>query len=137
MKVYNADGLIAGRLATHVAKQLLSGEEVVIINAEKAVVTGSTKNIMAKYWKKRRLTHTRRGPFFPRMPHRIMKRTVRGMLPYQTPHGREAYKRLKVHVGRPTELKDAKALTVKKASAEGKTRFMLLGDISRELGAKF
>ena len=137
MKVFDADGLIMGRLATHVAKLLLDGEDVAITNAEKAVVTGSRGYIMQKYKKKRELTHTRRGPFFPRQPHLILKRTVRGMLPYQTPHGREAYKKLRVYIGTPPELTKAKLERYDGASSEGKTRFMLLGDVSRSLGAKF
>jgi large subunit ribosomal protein L13 len=136
MKVVDAEGLIMGRMATQVAKMLLNGEDVVVTNAEKAVITGSKDHIMENYWGKRKLTHQRKGPFFPRQPHLIVKRTVRGMLPYQTPHGREALKRLIVHIGVPAGLK-GKPVELKGASSEGKTRFMLVGDVSRQLGAKF
>jgi len=137
MKVIDADGLILGRLSTKAAKLLLDGEDVIILNAEKAVVTGGKKHIMNKYRKMRELTHTRRGPFFPRQPHRILKRTVRGMLPYQSSHGRTAYKRLKVHIGVPKEMKGRKTIKMEGASSEGKTRFVTLGEVSKELGARF
>lgn len=137
MKIIDADGLILGRLSTHLAKLLLNGEEVAVTNAEKAVVVGNPKQIIGSYWEKRHLTHQRKGPHYPRTPHRILKRTVRGMLPYQTPRGRAAYKNLKVHIGVPRELSGRKAETVKHASSEGKTRVLSLGSISKELGAKF
>ena len=42
MAVIDANGLILGRLASTVAKRLLSGdEEIHIVNAEKAVISGS------------------------------------------------------------------------------------------------
>ena len=36
MKIIDADGLILGRMSSAIAKRLLNGEEIVIINAEKA-----------------------------------------------------------------------------------------------------
>ena len=46
MTVIDAKGLILGRLASTVAKQLLSGDEkIYIVNAEKAVVSGSKATI--------------------------------------------------------------------------------------------
>mgnify|MGYP003572095171 CR=1 FL=1 len=136
MKIVDAEGLIMGRMATQVAKMLLNGEQVIVTNAEKAVITGSKNHIMETYYEKRRMVHPRKGPIFPRQPHLIVRRTVRGMLPYQTPHGREAFKRLTVHIGVPRDVK-GKPEALKGASSEGKTRFMMVGDISRQLGAKF
>jgi large subunit ribosomal protein L13 len=135
VKIIDADGLVVGRLASKVAKQLLDGEEVTIVNAEKAIITGSKRAIIAEYKDKRRLTHARKGPHFPRMPDRILKRTVRGMIPYQTPRGRKAYKNLKVYIGIPKEVSSKKfdSLIEKKIPA----RYMTLGDISKSLGAKF
>ena len=53
MKVIDADNLIMGRLASHVAKLLISGEEVAIVNAEKTIISGRKKNILAEYHQKR------------------------------------------------------------------------------------
>jgi len=36
-KIVNAEGLVLGRMATVVAKHLLQGEKVEIVNAEKAI----------------------------------------------------------------------------------------------------
>ena len=87
--VFDATDMVIGRLASHVAKILLNGQKdgtldrVIITNAESAVVSGSKKAVFATYRKKYELNHARKGPFFPRMPDKILKRTVRGMLPYQ------------------------------------------------------
>ncbi len=87
--VYDADGLILGRLASTVADILLkstragNSDQVVIVNAEKAVVSGKPSSVFAIYHDKYALNHARKGPYFPRMPDMILKRTVRGMLPYQ------------------------------------------------------
>jgi len=87
--VYDARDKILGRLASLVAKQLMaarkSGREqrVIIYNAEHAVVSGPKTKVLADYDFKYKLNHPRKGPFYPRMPDQILKRTVRGMLPYQ------------------------------------------------------
>ena len=136
MKLINAEGLVVGRLASNVAKQILNGEEVVIVNAEKAVISGSRKAILTEYRGRRELTHARKGPHYPRMPDRILKRTVRGMIPYQTPRGRTAYKNLKVYIGVPKEFEKKKFETVAGAS-KVPARFLTLGEVSESLGAKF
>lgn len=137
MVVIDAENLILGRLASHCAKLLLNGDEVTIVNAEKSVISGSKKSITDDYFQKRRVGGPRKGPYYPRMPDRILKRTIRGMIPYKKPSGKKAYSRLKVHVGIPKELKDEKLITVTGASAEGKVKYVHLGEVSKHLGAKF
>lgn len=137
MVVIDADNLIMGRLASHTAQLLLKGEEVVIVNAEKTVISGSKKAIVADYFQKRRVGGARKGPHYPRMPDRILKRTIRGMIPYKKPSGKQALQRLKVFIGVPGEFKDTKLTTVKEASAEGKVKYVRLGEISEQLGATF
>ena len=39
--VIDGDGLLLGRLASMVARRAMSGEEIAIVNAEKAVISGS------------------------------------------------------------------------------------------------
>ena len=84
--VYDARDKILGRLASHVAKQLISArkdgreQRVIIYNAEHAIVSGPRTQVLSRYDQKYKLNHARKGPFFPRMPDQILKRTVRGML---------------------------------------------------------
>lgn len=135
MPVIDADGLILGRLSTHVAKRLLNGEEISVVNAEKAIVSGNKVQLL-KHYKHRRERGTRNhGPFFPRSADMILKRTVRGMLEHRKPSGRAAYRRLKVYVGVPKELRAEKAETLESAKKPQLARYTTLGAISKELGS--
>ncbi len=133
----NAEGLVLGRLATNVAKRIMKGEEIVIVNAEKAIVTGSRADIIAKYLHKKSVGNERKGPYYSRMPHAMLKRTVRGMVPFRQSSGRTAMKRLIVHISVPEELKAQKFETIKSASEIRTTKYMRLGEISKLLGANF
>jgi len=107
--VVDAEGKILGRMASFVAKQLLLGKRVAIINAEKAVVTGNPSTILQKYLKRRAIQgkpRPERGPVQPRTPDRIVWKTVRGMLPMKKAKGREALRRLRVYIGVPPELQN-------------------------------
>jgi len=136
--VIDASGLIIGRLSSHVAKTLLNDEnlEIAIINAEKAIVSGNRKMVINDFKAKRALNHPRKGPNYPRMPDRILKRTIRGMLPYQKPRGREAFKRVKTYLGTPQEFEKSKLNKVPLAENKGLHQFVTLEEISRILGAK-
>ncbi len=133
--IIDATGLVLGRMATNVAQRAKNGETVHIVNAEKAIITGSSKKaIQARYRFKREVGTARKGPFFPREPHLLVKRTVRGMLPYQKPDGREAYKRIQAHIGIPRELAGQELITIEAAAREARS-FMTVSELSRFLGA--
>ena len=51
--IIDASGVILGRLSTNTAKRLLKGEEVAIINSEKAIISGKKSMIKARYKQKR------------------------------------------------------------------------------------
>jgi large subunit ribosomal protein L13 len=131
----NADGLIVGRMSSYVAKRLLNGEEVTILNAEKAVMSGKKKSKFAEAHKFLEVGAPERGPFHYRRPDRMLKKTVRGMLPFQQPKGKDAFKRLKVFMGIPLELKDQKAITFEEASASKlKGPHFTLAELAKEIG---
>ncbi len=133
--IIDATGLILGRMATDIAKRAKNGEEVHIVNSEKAIITGaSKKSIEARYRFKREVGTMRKGPFFPREPHLIVKRTVRGMLPYQKSDGRAAYKRIKAYIGVPKELAGQDTIQVEAAKREARS-FMTVSELSRFLGS--
>ncbi|MFP3254984.1 MAG: 50S ribosomal protein L13 [Thermoplasmata archaeon] len=137
MKVIDATDHVLGRLSSRVAKMLLEGEEIVIINAEKSVVTGNKEFIYRDYLQKWQRGSVRKGPHYPRMPDRILRRTVRGMLPFKTSHGREAYRRLKVFIGVPENIDIKNAEKIEDAIYKKIRNKVTLADISRYLGAKF
>lgn len=132
--IIDASGLVLGRMATDIAKRALNGEEVHIVNAEKAVITGaSKKSIQERYTFKREVGTHRKGPFFPREPHLIVKRTVRGMLNYQSSSGRAAYKRIKAHIGVPKELAGQATIIVESAKRDPRM-FVTVAELSTYLG---
>lgn len=137
--VIDADGLILGRLCTHVAKKIRNGDEVVVLNAEKAVISGNREQLQEFYLHRRHRGSSQskaKGPKYPRTADRILKRTVRGMIEYRKPWGRDAYKRLRVYVGVPKEYKDSKAETIESAKKPHLDKYVHLGDITKHLGAK-
>lgn len=140
--IIDATDLILGRMASFVAKRLLEGEQVTIVNAERAVISGRRKATLDGYdaWLEiRNLVNPRKGPFHFRRPDDLVRRTVRGMLPFDKPRGRDAYRRLRVHVGVPPEFRGRKLESVPGASLErlGTKRFIRIAEISKHLGAKF
>lgn len=106
--VVNAENSVVGRLASKVAKLLLDGYNVYVVNVDKAVITGKKKRVfndfMKKLWVKSNVNPRRHGPFKPRSPEGIFRRIVRGMLPRRKPRGKEAYRRLRVYRGIPNSL---------------------------------
>ncbi|MCD6481123.1 MAG: 50S ribosomal protein L13 [Thermoplasmata archaeon] len=135
MTVIDASDMPIGRLASLVAKRLLNGEEIFIVNAERAIINGNKEEIISRYRRKREIGGTKRkGPYFPKMPHMIIKRTVRGMLPYQQPKGRNAYKKLKVYIGVPDELKDKE---MERLNLKKSVNYITLKELSEYLGVKW
>ena len=140
MKVIDGSEHILGRLATYVAKDLLNGEQIVIVNAEKIVITGRKEQILEDYKQRRDRGvkgRNRRGPYYPRMPDRMVKRSIRGMLPYQQPKGRTAFKKLKVYIGVPIGMDTAMVIKIDDSLDRGATKKILVGEVSKWLGADF
>jgi large subunit ribosomal protein L13 len=130
MKTVDADGMVMGRLASVVSKMLLSGDAVNVVNAEKSVIIGNPAATISEYKAKRARGDPYHGPFFPKTPERIFKRTVRGMVPYKTPRGKEAFKRLKVFISIPSELSGAEMTKVEGCENKGEQKSMTLGKLA-------
>ncbi len=139
MAVIDASNLILGRMASNVAKRLLNGEEIKIINAEKAIISGRKNTTFNRY--RRYIDRGSRefGPHFPRRPDQIVSRTIRGMIPHTKLKGREAYNRLKVYIGVPPELGKEQAGTLEEASIMrlSTSNYTVLGELSKKLGSKY
>ena len=117
--VIDATNTIAGRIASTAAKQALLGKTVSIINAEKAVITGSKENVIARYQHLRKETgQPMKGPYIPRMSDRFLRRMIRGMLPHKQARGREAFARIKCYLGVPDEFKNNKLLRIENAAGD-------------------
>jgi len=131
----NADGLLLGRMASKVAKKLLNGEKVIIVNAEKAVISGKKKSKVAEAKEFLEVGAPMRGPFHYRRPDRMVRKTVRGMLPFKQPKGKTALKKLKVFISVPEDFKDQQIITLKEAqAAKLKGPYFTLAELAKEIG---
>jgi len=137
-KTIDAADLIVGRLASVVAKRLLGGERIVIVNAGKAVFAGKRQSKLKEMYAFLEIVgraNPKYGPRHPRRPDNILRRIVRGMLPMKKDKGRQAFRRLRVHNSVPHELTGSKTETVEAASA-GRLRcsYVSLERIVRDMG---
>jgi large subunit ribosomal protein L13 len=132
MKIIDGKNLALGRLSSYVAKELLKGEEIVIINCEEVVITGSKRNIQENYQEKRtRHGSSRKGPHPSKVSERIVKNTIRGMLPnYREGRGREAFKKVKCYNKVPKEF-EGKDLIVPKFKRELMNKSIKVKEISK------
>ena len=134
----DATNQIAGRLSSKVAKLVLSGKRVVVVNAEKALISGSRTSVINQ-WKERLELGSKvnpiYGPIHPRRPDNILRRMVRGMVPRKKPKGATAMKRLRVYIGVPSGLDQSKMTKFGETTA---TRpipvYVTMGDLSKSLG---
>ena len=132
-----------GRLASVVAKELLSGQNVVVVRCESINVSGSfVRNQMkwARFMRKRTNTNPKWGPFHHRAPSRVMYRTIRGMIPHKTMRGANAMSRLRCFDGIPAPYDKTKRMVVPDALRVNRLRpgrrFTVIGDIANANGWK-
>lgn len=135
--VFDADGAPVGRLGAKVAKALLKGESAVVLNAEKAIITGDRRQTIARYTARRGVkqkANPQHAPKWPRRPDMLVRRIIRGMLPFYKATGREAYGRLRVYMGVPDEFKGKEAIAAERKAVGSKGKFITIGELCRELG---
>lgn len=139
--IVDAEGQILGRMASLVAKRLLMGERIVIVNAEKAVISGNRHSILREYKEyvlsKKTWKMPEKGPKKYRRPDIIVKRVIRGMLPYKQWKGRRAYKNLRVYIGIPEEYVDKPKVKFPQADVSRLARkYITVGELVKEVGWK-
>jgi large subunit ribosomal protein L13 len=133
--VIDANGLILGRMASVVAKRLLAGETIDLVNAQNIVISGNRANLVKEWKEFLKVGGFGKGPVHHRRPHEIVRRTVRGMLPYRIPKGAAAYKRLHVHIGVPEELEKAEKQSLPDChSSKLKHRSVTVGELAESIG---
>ena len=130
--VVDARDCIVGRVASNVAQRALDGERVAVVNAQSAVITGNEEATMDVF-RKRVEVGAESGPYYPKRPDGILKRSIRGMLPYKSTDGREAFENVRVYVGNPFE--EGEVLDGTSLDRLSNIKFTTLGDIAEQLGA--
>lgn len=130
-------GLILGRLSSWIAQKVLAGEPCVVVNTQDLIISGQRRFLLESHLQKReRATHTnpKLGPFYPRFPDRILRRTVRGMLPWKRAHGKAAFRRLSAFIEIPDQLADKEFISVPEAKRKLSNNYMTVGELSQAIG---
>jgi len=138
IRIFDAENIVVGRLGAKAAKAALLGDKVVIVNIEKAIITGNRRTVIDA-WKAKTNIRTsynpRKGPFHQRRPDKMVRKMIRGMLPWPRPRGRDALKRIHVFMGVPDEYADKEKIVLEDSKYRSLTRkYITVGDLSHELG---
>jgi len=139
MKIYDGEGLLLGRLCSVVAKKSLLGEEIVIVNCDKVIISGGKRQVFAnEKQKQERRGYPLKSAKRPRMSDRFVRRRVRGMLPWSQTRGKEAFKRVMCYTGVPEEFQGKDLLTIEAASMKKlpNLKFVTVNEVVKNLGGK-
>jgi len=138
--VVDGTNCISGRLCSKVSKLLLQGNRVSVVNSEKVMVSGNKYEVIESYKDKLEVssvTNPIHGPFHPRRPDTIITKMIRGMVPKRKPSGMQAFKRLRVYIGIPDELKNSAMQTFDDAKITKQQSFYIsMGDVAKQIGWK-
>ena len=134
----DATNQIAGRLSSRIAKLILSGKRVIVVNAEKSLISGSKGSVITSW--KRSLELSSRvnpiyGPIHPRRPDNILRRMVRGMVPRKKPKGAVAMHRLRIYIGLPETVKGKKLVQFEDTTAQRPVPvYVTMAGLSKNMG---
>lgn len=126
---------ILGRLSSVVAERIMDGEEIVIVNADAVVITGAKEVVFQEFKAKVDRGQIRKGPYYPRRADLLLKRTIRGMIPFYKTTGREAYRRIHTFVGVPAQFADVEKEKNEQAIRPKRGKYTTLGAVSKFLGS--
>ena len=133
--IIDGKGLVLGRMASVIAKRLLEGEKIIIINSEEAIISGKRQSILRESQEFLQVGHYRKGPLHRRRPDSIVKKVIRGMLPRRKARGKEALNRLRVHIGEPEGFKDEEKETIRNANVINlKGPYLKVSDLAHNIG---
>jgi large subunit ribosomal protein L13 len=138
VEIIDASNLILGRMASYVAKKALTGNQVVVLNAERAVISGTKERVVARAKQKlktRTLGNLEKSPTHPRQPDGYVRRVIRGMLPWKKPSGKQAFHRVRVYIGTPDEFRDKPGTKIIDADASKlRVPYITVAKLSEEIG---
>ena len=137
--VVDATNHIAGRLASNVAKLLMKGNRVSVVNCEKTMMSGTRSNQIKEYrefLEINSIINYKHGPVHYRRPDTVMAKMIRQMLPYdRKPSGKEAHQRLRTYIGSPKEIKSLEKIQFEKAKIrKTPSNYTALGELCRVIG---
>jgi large subunit ribosomal protein L13 len=135
--IVDGTNMIAGRLCSHVAKLLIRGNRVSIVNTENIMLSGDRNAIIKSYrtfLEIASINNPKFGPFHPRRPDTMITKMVRGMLP-KKPSGKTALKRLRAYLGVPDDLRSKKTTQFEDAKIRKPSPYYTsVGELGRMVG---
>jgi large subunit ribosomal protein L13 len=135
--VVDATKCIAGRMCSHVSKLLLEGNRVAVVNAEKAMLSGNRYKTIDAYkdLSINSVTNPIHGPFHPRRPDTIISKMVRGMIPKRKSDGITAFKRLRVYIGVPEDMKNAEMKSFDDSKiTKPESYYISIAEVAKQVG---
>ena len=135
MVVVDGTNMIFGRISSQIAKAVLRGDTIHLINSEMMVLSGNPKATHANFKARRAAQHKgtpEHSPKWPRVPYLLVKRMIRGMLPWKSTRGKAAHRRLIVYTGNPKKLvADSK---FEKCEPKKGSKYIRILDLCRLIG---
>jgi len=130
--IINGKGAVFGRICSFAAKKALEGNEIIILNSEKTIISGNKKDIIAKYRGIRaKGGHSQKGPKYTNIPYRMLKRGIRGMLPdHRRGIGKQALLKIMCYEGIPKEFENEKMIQI---TAPLKNKHIELKELSEKI----
>jgi large subunit ribosomal protein L13 len=130
--VIDSENEIFGRVCSFAAKQALEGNDIIILNCEKSIISGTKNDILKKYREARaRGGHSGKGPHHSKIVHMLMKKSIRGMLPdFRWGEGKAAFERIKCYEGIPSEFQKEKPI---KLNTNKPNKYVQLKEIASAL----
>lgn len=127
--VIDAANAVLGRTASFAAKKALYGHPVIIVNCNNALITGRRNLVLERYAAlRRRGKGNQRGPIVPKVPEKLMKRTIRGMLEYPQQRGGDALDRVMCYNETPKEFEAVKKISL---ARELRTKAITLKEVAK------
>ncbi len=137
--VVDATNHIAGRLSSYVAKLLIQGNRVSVVNCEKIMMSGTRVNQIKEYrefLEINSIINYKHGPVHYRRPDTVIAKMIRQMLPFdRKPSGKESYQRLRTYIGSPKQIKSLEKIQFEKAKIKRTAaNYTTLGELCRVIG---
>ncbi|MDD3084073.1 MAG: 50S ribosomal protein L13 [Candidatus ainarchaeum sp.] len=138
--IINAEGLVAGRLASKIAKKAINKETITIINAEKAIIVGTRNSIMPKFEQRVNASvksNPHYGPKYDRIPSKMLRKIIKGMLPRRKKTAEKIIKQITIYNSIPKNINLEKMEIIENVKCNEKHDFMYLKEIAELLGGKW
>ncbi|MEM0231031.1 MAG: 50S ribosomal protein L13 [Candidatus Woesearchaeota archaeon] len=136
MIIIDAENSIMGRVAMFAVEKAKEHDKVIVVNCEKAIISGNREYILSQYRHKMSMGTPAHGPFLRRSPEWIMKRAIRGMLEHKKAKGKELLKRIICYSGVPREFEGKPTEKAPKAdiSKLSTQKYMTVAELSKNIG---